>query len=409
MLDVHALDRADPLREVEDLGLGERRGREPAAVLLPDHGRVEALLDRRPDREGGGEVVALDDEVRAVADADLVDLGEELVGGVAGEDVGGAGLDADADEREQALLLPRLGALELVVAELDAGLLVRVRRMRLGERHRHVEVRHAGLEARVEDRDVEERVDRVEDGVGSRLADQRDDRVLARRVDPRAPLKRPSSSSADDALPAAPGRSRRARSARRTSAAAAICAKAEPTPPVPTTRIRTAHGFYTNDPGCSAARAAGDTLRRDFPERRSDVSVVGNPAEAVHRRRVRGLDVGRDDGGAEPGDRRGDRRGAARDRRGRRARGRRGEEGVGRVAGARRRRTAWSSSSKLADVIDENAEELARLESLNVGKPWWVAVDEPGVDVGQPPLLRRAPRGTSRARPRPSTSRATRR
>ena len=34
---------------------------------------------------------------------------------------------------------------------------------------------------------------------------------------------------------------------------------------------------------------------------------------------------------------------------------------------------------KLADVIDENAEELARLESLNVGKPWWVAVDEPGI------------------------------
>ncbi|HKY23509.1 MAG TPA: aldehyde dehydrogenase family protein, partial [Gaiella sp.] len=33
---------------------------------------------------------------------------------------------------------------------------------------------------------------------------------------------------------------------------------------------------------------------------------------------------------------------------------------------------------KLADVLDENAEELARLESLNVGKPWWVAVDEPG-------------------------------
>ncbi len=34
---------------------------------------------------------------------------------------------------------------------------------------------------------------------------------------------------------------------------------------------------------------------------------------------------------------------------------------------------------RLADVIDENAEELARLESLNVGKPWWVAVDEPGI------------------------------
>ena len=33
----------------------------------------------------------------------------------------------------------------------------------------------------------------------------------------------------------------------------------------------------------------------------------------------------------------------------------------------------------LADVVDEHAEELARLESLNVGKPWWVARDEPPV------------------------------
>ncbi len=34
---------------------------------------------------------------------------------------------------------------------------------------------------------------------------------------------------------------------------------------------------------------------------------------------------------------------------------------------------------KLAEVIEEHAEELARLESLNVGKPWWVAKDEPPV------------------------------
>ena len=79
VLDVHALDRADPLREVEHLGLGERLGRVPAPVALPDHRRVEALLDRRPDREGGREVVALDLEIRAVADPDRVDLGEELV------------------------------------------------------------------------------------------------------------------------------------------------------------------------------------------------------------------------------------------------------------------------------------------------------------------------------------------
>jgi betaine-aldehyde dehydrogenase/aminobutyraldehyde dehydrogenase len=32
----------------------------------------------------------------------------------------------------------------------------------------------------------------------------------------------------------------------------------------------------------------------------------------------------------------------------------------------------------MADVVDEHADELARLESQNVGKPWWVVKDEPG-------------------------------
>jgi betaine-aldehyde dehydrogenase/aminobutyraldehyde dehydrogenase len=66
-----------------------------------------------------------------------------------------------------------------------------------------------------------------------------------------------------------------------------------------------------------------------------------------------------------------------------------GEEDVDRAVAAAE--TAWESWRektpkdrmelllKLADVIDENAEELARLESQNVGKPWWVAVDEPGM------------------------------
>ena len=47
--------------------------------------------------------------------------------------------------------------------------------MRLGQRHRHVEVRAAGLERRREDRRVEARVDGVEDRVGLRLAGERDD------------------------------------------------------------------------------------------------------------------------------------------------------------------------------------------------------------------------------------------
>ena len=131
VLDVDALDQADPLGEVEHLRLGERCCRVPAAVALPDHRWVEALLDRRPDRERRREVVALDDEVRAVADSDLVDLGEQLVGRVPREHVGGARLDPDPDEGEEALLLPGRRALELVVAELDARELERPLRMGL--------------------------------------------------------------------------------------------------------------------------------------------------------------------------------------------------------------------------------------------------------------------------------------
>src|SRR2546423_2472976 len=62
VLDVDALDHADSLGELEQLRLGERLGGVEAALLLPDQRRVEALLDRRPDREGRREVVALDDE-----------------------------------------------------------------------------------------------------------------------------------------------------------------------------------------------------------------------------------------------------------------------------------------------------------------------------------------------------------
>ena len=101
-------------------GSGERLGREPAPVLLPHQRRVEAFLDRRPDRERRREVVPGHDEVGAIPDAHLVDLREQLVGGVRGEHVGQAGLDADADEREPIRLLPASGVGELLVAEHHA-------------------------------------------------------------------------------------------------------------------------------------------------------------------------------------------------------------------------------------------------------------------------------------------------
>ena len=172
MLDVDALDRADALGEVEHLGLAERLGDVPALALLVDDRRVQALLDRRPDRERRREVVPGDDEVRPVAHAQLVDLVEQLVLRVAGEDVRQARLHPDADERQAPGILPLLLLGELCVAEFDAHLFVGAFRMPLRQAHRHVEVRRAGREGAVEDRHDEPRVDGVEHMGGGVLADQ---------------------------------------------------------------------------------------------------------------------------------------------------------------------------------------------------------------------------------------------
>ena len=63
----------------------------------------------------------------------------------------------------------------------------------------------------------------------------------------------------------------------------------------------------------------------------------------------------------------------------------------------------------LADVIDENAEELAQIESRNVGKPLDDGARGDAVLRRQPALLRRRGAATSRASRPASTSRATRR
>jgi hypothetical protein len=76
VLDVDALDRSDAAGEVEDLGLGEGLGGEPALVLLPDDRRVEALLDRRPDGERRARSRSPRRPGRTVTDPELVDLAE---------------------------------------------------------------------------------------------------------------------------------------------------------------------------------------------------------------------------------------------------------------------------------------------------------------------------------------------
>ena len=80
---------------------------------------------------------------------------------------------------------PGVGLRELLVAELDAGPLVRRLGMRVRQRHRHVEVVGAGREGALEDRHHEARVDRVEDVGDAVLATQGRDVLGPRRVDPR--------------------------------------------------------------------------------------------------------------------------------------------------------------------------------------------------------------------------------
>src|SRR4029078_5402486 len=104
-----------------------------------------------------------DGEVRPVAGAQLVDIGKEVVGRKAGEDIGKTRLYTDPDQSEPARRLPPVLDGELLVAELDAGEFVRLLRMPVRQAHRHVEVIGATGQRAVEDRHHEPRVDGVHD------------------------------------------------------------------------------------------------------------------------------------------------------------------------------------------------------------------------------------------------------
>ncbi len=119
--------------------------------------RQQALLDHRVGREAAGHVVALDGAVVAVEHRQRLD-GVELVVEVAGEDVARPGVDAEEHQRRQPLVAE---------ACVEGELLVDVRRADDVARSagRHVEVVGACLEARLHDREVEARDQRVDDQV----------------------------------------------------------------------------------------------------------------------------------------------------------------------------------------------------------------------------------------------------
>jgi hypothetical protein len=178
VLDVGTVHPADALRQVERLGVGERRHGVEAAVALPDDGRVGALLNRHPDGEAEADALEAGDlEVGAVADTDLVDLVEVVIGRVAAVPVGHARLDAEAHQPQ----LPDLD--ELVVERLLVLAQDLVRRvegvggMRDRQRCRGVHVVDSRLERRREREHVE--LDRQEaaEHVGVVLLAQGHDRV----------------------------------------------------------------------------------------------------------------------------------------------------------------------------------------------------------------------------------------
>ena len=116
--------------------------------------------------------------------------------------------------------------------------------------------------------------------------------------------------------------------------------------------------------------------RRSPPERRLQRERVGDQVQELRRRRVGRCLLRRDDGGAQPVD-----------RRGRSPRCRSRPPRTSNVPSRQRRRRCrtWLDKTpkdrmelllKLADVIDDNADELTQLESQNVGKPMSIAGDE---------------------------------
>ena len=108
--------------------------------------------------------------------------------------------------------------------------------------------------------------------------------------------------------------------------------------------------------------------------------VGGEWVDAVERR---------DDGGAEPGDRRDDRRGARAGRRRTSTAPSRRRRRRCRSGSRRRRASAPRCCSSSPTRSTSNAEELAELESRNVGKPLVVRARRDAGLRRQPPLLRR--------------------
>ena len=100
MLHVDHVQGTDPLGKFKRLMLRKRFCSEPALVCLPDDRRVQTFLDRGPDGKRRGKVITIDRDVRAIANADFLNLIKQIILGITGKDICHTGLDADTYQRK---------------------------------------------------------------------------------------------------------------------------------------------------------------------------------------------------------------------------------------------------------------------------------------------------------------------
>ena len=136
------------------------------------------------EKEGAEIRYALHHQVGPVAHTGLVDVAEQVVGGVAGQHVSQARLDAHADHRQPPARRPSLGQGELLVPELHPRLAVRVAGMGLRQRHRHVHVMDPAGQGGAEDRHGEAGIGGTEYGVDAKLGKRSPNRRLIGGVEP---------------------------------------------------------------------------------------------------------------------------------------------------------------------------------------------------------------------------------
>ncbi len=165
MFHIDHIDGADPFRELERFMLREGLRGEPAFLLFPDDRRIQAFLNRGPDGKIGRKFVTVDGNVRAVADANFIDLVKEVILGITRKDISHTRLDAHAHQGKQTFLFPVFGFLELIVPQFDPRPVEWIFRIWLRQRHRHIHIFRVDVVCRVEKLFIEDRVNGVHDEI----------------------------------------------------------------------------------------------------------------------------------------------------------------------------------------------------------------------------------------------------